>query len=107
MGGISLVGLCKAPTTVLGKTTKRNLYPYLQRSKYSPATYLKIQKLCISHYVASKINSKCLKGLFGDSDVGDSMMATDLRCWWQNPYVGYFFRYIGDFLNVLNRSPTS
>ena len=37
----------------------------------------------------------------GDSDVGD------LRCWWQNHYVGDFFRYVGDFLNVLNRSPTS
>ena len=29
-----------------------------------------------------------------DSDVGD----IDLRCWW---------RYVGDFLNVLNPSPTS
>lgn len=64
MGGISLVGLCKAPTTVLGKTTKRNLYSYLQRSKYSPATYLKIQKLCISHYVASKIDLVPFKALF-------------------------------------------
>ena len=35
------------------------------------------------------------------------MMVTDLRCWWQNHYVGEFFRYVGDFLNVLNRSPTS
>ena len=35
------------------------------------------------------------------------MMVTDLRCWWQNHYVGDFFRYVGDFLNVLNRSPTS
>ena len=32
---------------------------------------------------------------------------TYLRCWWQNHYVGDFFRYVGDFLNVLNRSPTS
>ena len=39
--------------------------------------------------------------------VGDFMMVTDLRCWWQNHYVGDFFRYVGDFLNVLNRSPTS
>ena len=35
------------------------------------------------------------------------MMVTDFRCWWQNHYVGDFFRYVGDFLNVFNRSPTS
>ena len=35
------------------------------------------------------------------------MMVTDFRCWWQNHYVGDFFRYVSDFLNVLNRSPTS
>ena len=34
--------------------------------------------------------------------VGDFMMVTDLRCWWQNHYVGDFFRYVG----VLNRSPS-
>ena len=39
--------------------------------------------------------------------VGDFMMVTDLKCWWQNHYAGDFFRYVGDFLNVLNRSPTS
>ena len=39
--------------------------------------------------------------------VCDFMMVTDLRCWWQNHYVGDFFRYVGDFLNVLNRSPLS
>ena len=39
--------------------------------------------------------------------VGDFMMLTDLRCWWQNHYVGDFFRYVGDFFNVLNLSPTS
>ena len=39
--------------------------------------------------------------------VGDFMMVTDLRCWWQNHYVGDFFRCVGDFLNVLTRSPTS
>ena len=33
-------------------------------------------------------------------DVGDFMMVTDFRCWWQN-------HYVGDFINVLNRSPTS
>ena len=43
----------------------------------------------------------------GDSDVGDFVMATDLRCWWQNHYAGDFFRYIDNFLNVLNRLPTS
>ena len=43
----------------------------------------------------------------GDSDVGDFMMVTGLRFWWQNHYVGDFFRYVGDFLNVLNWSPTS
>ena len=35
------------------------------------------------------------------------MMVTDLRCWWQNHYVRDFVRYVGDFLNVSNRSPTS
>jgi len=54
----------------------------------------------------------CVQFLFsiniGDSDVGDIiMMVIDFRCWWQNHYVGEFFRYVGDFLNVLNRSPTS
>ena len=44
---------------------------------------------------------------YGDSDVGDFMMVTDFRCWWQNHYVGDFFHYLGDFLNVLNRSTTS
>ena len=39
--------------------------------------------------------------------VGDFMMVTDLRCWWQNHYVGDFVRYFGDFLSVLHRSPTS
>ena len=43
----------------------------------------------------------------GDSDVGDFMMVTDFRRWWQNHYVGDIFRYVGDFHNVLNRSPTS
>ena len=38
----------------------------------------------------------------GDRYVGDFMMVTDLRCWWQNHYVGDFFHYVGDFLNVLN-----
>ena len=37
--------------------------------------------------------------------VGDLRMVTDLRCWWQNHYVGDFFRYVRDFSNVLNRSP--
>ena len=31
--------------------------------------------------------------------IGDFMMVTDFRCWWQN-------HYVGDFSNVLNRSPT-
>ena len=35
------------------------------------------------------------------------MMVTDLRCWQQKDYAGDFFRYVGDFLNVLIRSPTS
>jgi len=35
------------------------------------------------------------------------MMVTDLRCWWQNHYAGDLFRYVGDFLNTFNRSPTS
>ena len=41
------------------------------------------------------------------------MLVTSL-CWWQNHYVGDFFRYVGDFfryvgdfLYVLNRSLTS
>ena len=44
---------------------------------------------------------------FGDSDVGDFMMVTDFRFWSQNHYVCDFFRYVGDFLNILNRSPIS
>ena len=39
-------------------------------------------------------------GAEGDSDVGDFMMVTDLRCWLP-------IRYVGDFFSVLNRSPTS
>ena len=39
--------------------------------------------------------------------VGDIMMVTDFICWWQNHYVGDFFRYVGEFLNVFNRSSTS
>ena len=35
------------------------------------------------------------------------MLMTDFRFWWQNHYVGNFFRYVDDFLNVLIRSPTS
>ena len=31
----------------------------------------------------------------GNSDVGDFMMVSDLRCWWHNHYVGDFFRYFG------------
>ena len=55
---------------------------------------------------------KCLRLKCGDSDVGhndvdDSMMVTDLRYCWLNHSVGDFFRYVGDFLNVSNRSPTS
>ena len=30
-------------------------------------------------------------GQFGDGDVVDFMMVTDLRRWWQNHYVGEFF----------------
>jgi len=39
--------------------------------------------------------------------VGDFMMVTNFRCWWQNHYVSDFFRYVSDFLNVLNWSPSS
>jgi len=46
---------------------------------------------------------KYLLIFYGNSDVGDFMMVTDFRCWWQNHYVVKFFRYVGDFLNVLNR----
>ena len=45
--------------------------------------------------------------LLDDSDVGDFIMVTDFRCSWQNHYVVDFFRYVGDFVNVLNRSSTS
>ena len=41
------------------------------------------------------------------SDIGDFMMVTDLRSWWQNHYVSDSFRYVGDFSKLLNRSPTS
>ena len=39
--------------------------------------------------------------------VGYFMTVTDFKCWWQNHYIADFFHYVGDFLNVLNRSPTS
>ena len=46
----------------------------------------------------------------GDSDVGDIFMLVTLR-WWLISDVGgrniMFFRYVGDFLNVLNRSATT
>ena len=49
----------------------------------------------------------------GDSDVGDVIMLVTLW-WWLIWDVGgriimfaTFFRYVGDFLNVLNRSPIS
>ena len=29
--------------------------------------------------------------------VGDLMMVTIVRCWWQNDYVGDFFHFIRDF----------
>ena len=35
------------------------------------------------------------------------MIVTDLGCWWRIHYVSDFFRYVGDFLNVFNRSPKS
>ena len=41
-----------------------------------------------------KTHSDDKGGPKGDSDVGDFMMETDLRCWWQNHYVGDFFRYV-------------
>ena len=45
----------------------------------------------------------------GDSDVGDIVMLVTLWWWpiWQNHYVSDFFRYVGDFSNILNRSSTS
>ena len=44
---------------------------------------------------------------FKDKNSVTVMLVTDLRCWWQNHYVGDLFRYVGDLLNVLNRSLTS
>ena len=38
---------------------------------------------------------------------GDFMMVTDFLCWWQNNYVCVFLCYVSEFLNILNRSPTS
>jgi len=55
---------------------------------------------------------------YGDSDVGDIDMLVTLW-WWLisdvggriivlgHTLFGDFFRYVGDFINVLNRSPTS
>ena len=34
-------------------------------------------------------------------------MVNDFRCWWQNHYIGDFFRYVVEFVNVFNRSSTS
>ena len=59
-------------------------------------------------YIGDKIAMYWVTDSLGDSDVGDIvMMVTDFRCQWQNHYVGDFFRHVRDFLNVLNRSPTS
>ena len=33
----------------------------------------------------------CDSKMDGDSDVGDFMMVTDFRCWWQNHHIGDFF----------------
>ena len=43
--------------------------------------------------------------LIGYSDVGDFMILTDLRCWWQNHYVGNISLY-WRFFYVLNWWPT-
>ena len=40
-------------------------------------------------------------------DFGDFMMTTDFRCWWKNHYVGDFIRYVGDFVYVIIKTPTS
>ena len=34
-------------------------------------------------------------------------MVTYFRCWWQNYFVGDFFRYVADYLSLLNWSSTS
>ena len=45
---------------------------------------------------------------YSESDVDDwFMLVIDSGCWWQNHYMGDFFRYVDDFLNVLNQSSTS
>ena len=40
-------------------------------------------------YVSSRLYNQSKR--IGYSDVGDFIMATDLRCWWQSHYVGDFF----------------
>ena len=91
---------------LLNKTARKNIWP---NERWNICfTYI---CLCDGNYYS---DSLCLppwsKGevIEVDSDVGDIfILVTDLRCWWQSHYVGHFFRYVGDFLNVLNRSPTS
>ena len=39
---------------------------------------------------------------WGQSYIGYFMMVADFRCCWQNHYVADFFRYVGDFLKILN-----
>ena len=88
------------------KMSRRKIY--LRRSdsrKLKNSGHMRL--ILIFLIVQKKYNGSHLPCLRGDSDVGDFMMATDLRCWRQNHYVGDFFRYVGDFLYVLNRSPTS
>ena len=88
-----------------------NVLPVAIRFRLNKTNQSRIIEVCIS-FIFSSNNINC-GILMGDSDVGDLMTVTDLRCWWQNHYVGDFFRYVGDFqsieavTNILNRSPTS
>ena len=51
-------------------------------------------------YIISNIDSEqnaCRQWYWWQRYVGDFMMVTDLRYWWQNHYDGDFFDYLGDF----------
>ena len=54
------------------------------------------------HYCVMKYETFWWQWCWLHRYVGDFMIVTDMRCWWQNHYVIDFFRYVGDSLNVLN-----
>ena len=72
-----------------------NVLPVAIRFRLNKTNQSRIIEFCISFIFSSNTINFGIH--MGDNDVGDFMTVTDLRCWWQNHYVGDFFRYVGDF----------